>query len=243
MWYDSPEQLSDIAYSGNEMAWNKRSYKWFYDNIHCHYYNLLLKYCFLPFLGEKKVRRELLEPVSFLPEDRILDMGCGTGGATFAIAEKAGEKAEIVGIDLSSGQIGIARKNNRFGNVGFLIGDATATSFEEGCFDKVFITHAIHEMTREMRLEVLREAKRILKGGGKVIVLELDSPKNFFVRLFIALWFGYWLPFNFETPTRRDMLKRGLANEVEEAGFRNIRKTSEFRYKYRGVFQVVEGEI
>jgi len=72
--------------------------------------------------------------------------------------------------------------------------------------------------------------------------LELDSPKNFFVRLFIALWFGYWLPFNFETPTRRDMLKHGVANEVEEAGFRNIRKISEFRSNYRGVFQVVEGE-
>jgi ubiquinone/menaquinone biosynthesis C-methylase UbiE len=76
------------------MLWDRKSYIWFYDNIHCHYYSLLMKFCFLPFLGEKEVRRELIAPVSFLPEDRILDMGYGTGGATFTIAEKAGEKAE-----------------------------------------------------------------------------------------------------------------------------------------------------
>ena len=145
-------------------------------------------------------------------------------------------------MDLSSGQIRIAKKNNHFGNISFVEGDATATGFEEGCFDRAFITHALHEMTREIRLQVLGEAKRILKDGGKVIVLELDSPKNFFVRMFIALWLGYWLPFNFETPTRRDMLKHGVANEVEEAGFSNIRKISQFRSNYRGVFQVVEGQ-
>lgn len=104
--------------------------------------------------------------------------------------------------------------------------------------DKVFVTYALHEMLRNERLKTLMEAKRILKESGKVIVLELDNPKNFFVRIFIGFWFGYWLPFNFETPTRRDMLKYGLTNEAKEAGFRNIRKI----LKYKGVFQIVEGE-
>ena len=47
----------------------------------------------------------------------------------------------------------------------------------------------------------------------------------------------YWLPFNFETPTRKDMLRRGLAEEVREAGFEEVRKAS----FARGVFQVVRG--
>lgn len=224
------------------MAWNVGSSRWFYNRIHGRYYNVLTKWYFSPFGGEKKVRRELLEPVEFLSGDRILDMCCGTGNATFAIAEKAGDKAEIVGIDLSFGQIGFARRNNPFGNTSFLIGDASNTPFKQGCFHKVFITYAIHEMPREMRLKVLREAKRILQRGGKVIVLDLDSPKNPLVRLFIALWLGYWLPFNFKTPTRKDMLEHGIANEVEEAGFSNPRKISQFRSNYRGVFQVVEGQ-
>lgn len=220
------------------MTQDRKWYKWFYDNIHSHYYNLLIKWCLLPFGGEEKWRKELISPIDFSSRDKILDMCCGTGGATFAIAQKAGKRAEIIGMDFSSGQINIAKRNNRFLNVRFIEGDVAKTGFEDGHFDKVFITHALHEMPRGTRLSVLNEARRILKIGGKVIVLELNNPQNFFVRLFIGLWWFYWLPFNFETPTRREMLKYGLKNEVEEAGFKNIRKIS----KYRGVFQIVEGE-
>ena len=87
-------------------------------------------------------------------------------------------------------------------------------------------------------LRVLGEARRILREKGELVVLELDNPESLLVRLFAGFWFFYWLPFNFETPTRRDMLKYGLANEVSEAGFNNVRKIS----KYRGVLQIVQGE-
>jgi ubiquinone/menaquinone biosynthesis C-methylase UbiE len=92
-------------------------------------------------------------------------------------------------------------------------------------------------MPREIRLKVLCEAKRILRENGEVIILELDNPENIFVRFIIGFWFFYWLPFNFETPTRRDMLKRRLATEVEEIGFKSVVKQSWFH----GVFQVVPG--
>jgi demethylmenaquinone methyltransferase/2-methoxy-6-polyprenyl-1,4-benzoquinol methylase len=220
------------------MVLKRESYKWFYDNVHSRYYDLLMKYCFLPFGGEIRCRDELVAPVEFSPGERILDMCCGTGGATFAIARRAGEGSEIIGMDLSAGQIRAAEKKHRLGNVSFIEGDAAGTGFQGEHFDKVFITHALHEMTRENRLQVLNEAKRVLKGRGKVIVLELNKPDSVFLRLFAGLWFFYWLPLNFETPTRRDMLKHGLANEVREAGFRKVRKTS----THRGVFQVVEGE-
>jgi len=197
-----------------------------------------MKYCFLPFGGETKCREELIAHVNFSPKDRVLDMCCGTGGATFATVRKAGKMNQIIGMDLSSGQINVAKKRDHKSNVRFVEGDVTDTGFEDEYFDKVFISHALHEMPREARLRVLTEAKRILKEKGKVIVLEMDNPGSFFVRLLIGFWFFYWLPFNFETPTRRDMLKHGLTNEVKEAGFKNVKKTS----KYRGVFQIVEGE-
>jgi demethylmenaquinone methyltransferase/2-methoxy-6-polyprenyl-1,4-benzoquinol methylase len=217
---------------------NRKSYRWFYDNIHSRYYDLLMKYCFLPFGGEAKCREGLLAPIDFSPGEKILDMCCGTGGATVAIVGKAGEASVIIGMDISFGQLRRARKKRRLSKVRFLEGDVAGTGFEEGSFDKVFITHSLHEMQRENRLEVLTEAKRVLKEGGRVIVLELDRPESMFVRLFAGFWLFYWLPFNFETSTRRDMLKRGLAHEVREAGFRRVRKIS----KLRGVCQVVEGE-
>jgi demethylmenaquinone methyltransferase/2-methoxy-6-polyprenyl-1,4-benzoquinol methylase len=225
--------MPDTRYSISESM-----YKWWYDNIHSRYYNLLITWCFLPFGGEQKVRQELIEDVEFKPGERILDLCCGTGNATFVMAERAHPNADITGLDLSAGQIRVARKNNRFGNIRFIEGDATSTGFEAGSFDKVLIPHAVHEMYHDLRMRVLREAHRILRKQGQLIVLELDNPDSLFTRLKAGFIWFYWLPFNFETPTRREMFKIGLANEIAEAGFKSVEKLS----KCQGVFQVVTAE-
>jgi len=219
------------------MVLGKRRYQWFYDHVAHRYYDLLIRWCFGPFGGEDRLREQLLDPVSFGVGDQILDMCCGTGGATFAIAARAGGAANVVGADLSRSQVRRAAAKGRSGSIHFAVGDATATGLREGSFDKVFITHALHEMPRSARLAALAEARRLLKPGGELIVFELDQPPGLALRVFVGLWFFYWLPLNFETPTRRDMLRRGVANEVREAGFRTVSKTS----VARGVLQTVVG--
>jgi ubiquinone/menaquinone biosynthesis C-methylase UbiE len=144
---------------------------------------------------------------------------------------------EEIGIDLSSGQLERARRKKYSCPVGFVEGDVTGTAFDSDSFDKVFITHAIHEMYREDRLKTLEEARRVLKQNGQVVVLEIDNPPNVWVRLLFGFLAFYWLPGNFETPTRRDMFKRGLDNEVKESGFVDVKKHS-IRH---GVLQTVTG--
>ena len=214
------------------MVLDRRAYKWFYDNIHYRYYNLLTRWCFLPFGRERRCRKELIASLDITPEDIVLDACCGTGNATSAIAERMGEKADITGLDLSSSMIRIAQKKNRYDNVRYIQGDLTATGFTDSHFDKVFITHGIHEMPRKQRMDALAETLRILKDGGQVIVLEIDKPDSLLLRLFTGFWFFYWLPFNFETPTRKDMFEYGLTKEVEEAGFQNVSKISKFKLEY-----------
>lgn len=220
------------------MARTRRAYRWFYDHVESRCYDLLIRWCFLPFGGEEKTRARLLEPIALHPADKILDIGCGTGNATFAIAAKAPRQAEIVGLDLSWGQIRRAKAKNRFGNVAFVQGDAMRICFRSACFDKVFFTHMIHELPHDDRLTALGEARRVLKSGGAVVLFEIDNPPGLLLRAFAGLWWLYWLPLNFETPTRRDMFRRGLDKEVEQAGFTDVRKTS----IAPGVFQVVEGK-
>jgi len=216
---------------------NTKTYKWFYDNIHSHYYNLMIKWFALPLGGETRFRKKMIKPISFKPGEKILEMCCGTGGATVFIAEKANNDCEIIGMDLSSGQLKHAQKRKYCCKTSFIEGDVTITGFHENSFDKVFITHAIHEMSREARLKTLREAKRVLKNDGEIIILELDNPPNLFLRLLAGAWGLYWLPGNFETPTRRDMLKHGLVNEVKESGFVKVEKCS----AYSGILQTVIG--
>jgi demethylmenaquinone methyltransferase/2-methoxy-6-polyprenyl-1,4-benzoquinol methylase len=220
------------------MVLDRKLYKWFYDNFQSKYYNLITRWCFFPFGGEEKVRKTMLGEVDLKASDKILDMCCGPGNNTFVVAKMLGNQSNIRGIDLSQGQIEMAKKRNQFPNIEFMVMDASNTSFAEGEFDKVIIPHALHEMSRVDRLAVLREARRILKDNGTLVVLEMDNPSSFFLRLFIGFWWFYWLPFNFETPTRRDMLKCGLLNEVKETGFKQCLKSS----LYNGVLQVVQGK-
>jgi demethylmenaquinone methyltransferase/2-methoxy-6-polyprenyl-1,4-benzoquinol methylase len=219
------------------MTISAKAYQWYYDTIACRYYDLMIKWCFLPFGGERKVRRAILDAASPQAGERILDMCCGTGSATFATAEMAGRQSRIIGLDLSFGQIRVAKKRNRFPNVEFMTADASNTPFCDGEFDRVIIPHAIHEMPRPLRLAVLAEAGRVLKPGGVLAVLEMDDPPSLLWRLLIGFFWFYWLPFNFETPTRRDMLRYGVKEEVGEAGFSKVEKTSLFH----GTLQVVKG--
>ncbi len=137
-------------------------------------------------------------------------------GATLHISEKAGATCNITGMDLSSGQLQHAQKREYSCKTTFTEGDVTVTEFLDHSFDKVFITHAIHEMPREERLKTLKEAYRVLEDNGEVIVLEFDNSPSMRLRLFVGFWFFYWLPFNSETPTRKDMMKHGLAAEIKE---------------------------
>jgi ubiquinone/menaquinone biosynthesis C-methylase UbiE len=216
---------------------NRKTYKWWYDHIESKFYDLMIRWLALPFGGEAKLRKELLEPVSFGSGEKILEMCCGTGGATKFISEKADAGCEIVGMDLSSGQLQRARRKQYSCPTEFVEGDVTATTFDGDSFDKVFVAHAIHEMYREDRLKTLQEARRVLKQNGQVIVLEIDNPPNIWVRLLFGLIAFYWLPGNFETPTRREMFKYGLDNEVRESVFVDVQKYS-IRH---GVLQTVTG--
>jgi demethylmenaquinone methyltransferase/2-methoxy-6-polyprenyl-1,4-benzoquinol methylase len=215
----------------------RRIYRWFYDNVHSVYYDLLMKWCYLPLGGELKCRNDMISDVVLSGNEKILDMCCGTGGTTFAIAERAPENCDIIGMDMSKGQLERAIKKNNFNNVHFELQDIRRTGADPEIYDKVFISHSLHEMVRKDRYMALREARRILKPNGTLVVLELDRPDSIFLRMFTGLWFFYWLPFNFETPTRRDMLKHGLEHEVKESGFSDVRKIP----KCNGILQVVLG--
>ena len=217
------------------MRLSKRLYRWWYDHVHSKYYDLLVAWCFLPFGGERAFRQRLIGDVEFKPGDRILEMCCGTGNATQAAALRTGPDSTIIAFDLSFGQTRIAVRKDYDAEVAFLQADATNTPFPDASFGMVMIPHAVHEMWHDVRMRVFREAMRLLKPGGRLVILDLDNPPSLARKLFAGLWLFYWLPFNFETPTRREMFRIGLDNEVREAGFSNVRKLS----LHGGTFQVV----
>lgn len=181
------------------------------------FYDLLTWWCFLPLGGEAACRREFARWVEPRAGERIVSLCCGSGTTERAILALEPE-VQITGIDLGAGQIARARRRTPGGEIEFRRGNAADTGLEAGGFDRVVITLALHEMPRSLRLSVLSEAKRLCRPAGRVIAIEHGRPRSFAPKLLRALWWFYWLPGNPELATTRDLQRRGLENEMKEAG-------------------------
>lgn len=215
------------------------SYQLLVQLVHSKFYDSYLRFAMFPFGGETKLRGTLLEQISFVDNENILDLCCGTGGSTFAIRERIGDRGGLTGMDLNPGRIAIAQRKNLYTNVHFKTGDARSTEFHKDAFSKVFICFALHEMPGHLRLNILKEVKRILCDRGFVIIFEEDFPRSLWRRVFLSIWNWNWIPFplNLESRTKRDMIKKGVSNDMLVVGFKDIRKLEMFK----GGIQIVIG--
>lgn len=108
----------------------------------------------------------------------ILDVGCGPGTITAALA-KATRSA--VGIDIGAKAIAAARAmaaNARLPNVGFIRGTMTALPFVAASFDAVFFHAVLYHLGAATLAATLSEAKRVLKPGGILATRDADIGGN-----------------------------------------------------------------
>jgi ubiquinone/menaquinone biosynthesis C-methylase UbiE len=108
------------------------------------------------------------------PDARILDVGCGAGWSTIALAQ-AYPNAKVIGVDVDAPSIEMARKNAAtYGTAGqrvqFLYGDAGALGADEGTYDAAFAFECVHDMPRPV--EVLDAVRRALRPDGMAIVVD-----------------------------------------------------------------------
>jgi len=125
-------------------------------------------------------RREAVRAAGLKRGDAALDVACGTGKLTAALAAAVGPEGRVVGIDLSPAMLDEAR--HAFGalaGVEFGPGDALDLPFEGGSFDAATIAFGLRNLTS---FEVgLREMARVVRGGGRVVCLELSVPRPRFM--------------------------------------------------------------
>ncbi len=119
---------------------------------------------------------------------RFLDVGCGTGDLALTIARNAAKNAEIIGLDFSETMLEKAREkawnlglNNK---VVFVSGDASELPFETAYFNCVGISFAFRNLTFQNPLGKphLTEVARVLKPGGRYVIVESSQPENRMIR-------------------------------------------------------------
>lgn len=112
----------------------------------------------------------------------ILDLATGTGDFAIAIAEKAAPGSSVTGIDLSEKMVEVGNRkmrNKHLEHTELQIGNAESIPFPDSTFDRVSVAFGIRNYENLER--GLREACRVLKPGGRFVVLELSSPDNRFL--------------------------------------------------------------
>lgn len=144
-------------------------------------------------------RRRAVKLAGLKAGDRVVDVACGTGDLTLkfgrALAKLGGDqKFAVLGVDFTYEMLPIAvRKAAARGSVArFINGDAQGLPLDEGCCDVVSIAFGIRNVQDPAR--AMREFVRILRPGGRVIVLEFSLPENRVMRGMYNLYFRKILP-------------------------------------------------
>jgi demethylmenaquinone methyltransferase/2-methoxy-6-polyprenyl-1,4-benzoquinol methylase len=128
---------------------------------------------------DRSWRKKLVDSACAQPGEKILDVCVGTGDIAIRFARNGGPE-EIVGIDLSEPMLRVAERKTRNGQlhrrIKLLQGDALSLPFADRAFDIATIGFGLRNI--RYREQGIREMARILKKGGRLVILEFSPPEN-----------------------------------------------------------------
>ena len=144
----------------------------------------------LLYLSMRSIRKAVLQELADNQQAAIVDLCGGTGNQLKLLARNG--FTDLHCVDLSPEMLAIAK--NEENEINIYEQDATATGFNNGHFDVAIISFALHEKDLSVRENLLEEAHRILKPGGRLLIVDFhfDDQTKFAGRFAISLveWFA-----------------------------------------------------
>jgi demethylmenaquinone methyltransferase / 2-methoxy-6-polyprenyl-1,4-benzoquinol methylase len=147
-------------------------------------------------LGTHRVLKRIsIERSGVRPGHRVLDLAGGTGDLTSLYASAVGRAGHVVLADINGAMITVGRDrllDRGITNVGYCQADAEALPFPDGHFDCVSIGFGLRNVTHQDR--ALAEMQRVLRPGGRLVVLEFSRPTNPLLETAYAGFQAFWPP-------------------------------------------------
>jgi len=172
------------------------------------------------------------------PGDSALDVCCGTGDLALELAALVTPGGRVVGCDFSEPMLDLAREKTAgrgVDGVRFEWADALQLPYDGERFDAVTVGFGVRNLADLDR--GLSEMARVLKPGGRAVILEITTPSRPPLSLFFSLWFDRIVPllgafssnpeaYSYLPESVRSFPSpRGLAEKMDAAGFERIRYT------------------
>ncbi|MEJ7782991.1 MAG: bifunctional demethylmenaquinone methyltransferase/2-methoxy-6-polyprenyl-1,4-benzoquinol methylase UbiE [Solirubrobacteraceae bacterium] len=182
-------------------------------------------------------RRRAVDLAAVRPGDRALDVATGTGDLAIELARRVGPNGEVVGSDFSEGMLERARDKapparRASAQLRFEWGDAQALPYADASFAAATVGFGARNFAD---LEAgLGEMARVVRPGGRVVVLEITQPQRPPLSTFFALWFDRLVPLlgritdeqaysYLPSSVKRFPEPRALAAMLERAGLEQLR--------------------
>jgi SAM-dependent methyltransferase len=169
--------------------------------------------------------------------DVVLDLGAGAGIDVFLAANKVGETGYVIGVDMTEEMVSRAKKiADRYGyrNVEFRLGEIEHLPIEDHSID-VIISNCVINLSPD-KLQVYKEAYRVLKPGGRLLVsdmvTECELPDH--IRKSVEFW---------TECIGGALLKNEYIETIKRAGFTNVKIISEHTFTENGMNPELVGKI
>ncbi len=177
--------------------------------------------------GDRRFRRITWDGLNLPTDSQVLDLCCGSGGATRYLVQ---DFTQVTALDASD--VGLKRVAQKVPRAQCVRSFAESMPFEDNQFDLVHTSMAMHEMRTDQLREIFREVLRVLRPGGIFVLIDFHRPTQ------LLLWPGLavflWV---FETQTAWQLLKLDLPQVLGETGFQAIQT----EYLSGGSLQIVRG--
>ncbi len=175
---------------------------------------------------EGKRRQQMLDLADLQPGDVVLDVGSGTGTLLLAAAERVGPSGALHGIEPAVEMVAHAQRKAEARRVPLEVVEGTADSlpYPPASFDTVFCTLALHHVPGPMQGVAVREMRRVLRPGGRVVIVDLQRPRSLARAITAAMSLVSLLHRLSPSTSRFDVL--GFEPLMTELGFEDITRHS-----------------